>query len=66
MKQHRRQAAYEEALGITMSVDYASKIAEEADEKTALTLVASEHKTKSLWVLGVDHTGVDSGIAATG
>ena len=27
-------------------------------------MVAYEHKTKSLWVLEVDHKGVDSGIAA--
>ena len=39
-KQHRRQVAYEEAMGITMSVDYVFKIAEEADEKTAPVLVA--------------------------
>ena len=36
LKQHRRQAAYEEAMGITTSVDYVFKIAEEVDEKTAL------------------------------
>ena len=33
-KQHRRQAAYEESMGITMSVDYAFKVAEEPDDKT--------------------------------
>ena len=63
-KQHRRQAANEEAVGITMSVDYALKIAEGDDEKTAPVSVANEHKAKSLWVLEVDHKGVDSGIAA--
>ena len=62
-KQHRRQAAHEEYVGITMSVDYAFKIAEEADVKTAPILAACEHKTKSLWALEVDHKGVDSGIA---
>ena len=50
-KQHRRQDAYEEAMGITMSVDYASKIAEEADEKTTPVWLAYEHKTESLWVV---------------
>ena len=39
-KQHRTQAAHEEAMGITMSVDYAFMIAEEADDKTAPVLVA--------------------------
>ena len=63
-KQHRRQAAYEEVLGIKTSFDYAFQIAEEADDKTAPALVAYEHKTKSLWVLEVDHKGVDSVIAA--
>ena len=62
-KQHRRQSAYEEGMGRTMSVDYAFKFAEEVDEKTAPALVAYEHKTRSLWVLEVDHKGVDSGIA---
>ena len=51
-------------MGITMSVDYALKIAEEAVDKTALMLVAYEHKTKLLWVLEVNQKGVDSGIAA--
>ena len=49
---------------MTMSVGYVFKIAEEADEHMASVLVAYEHKTKSLWVLDVDHKGVDSGIAA--
>ena len=51
-------------MGITMSVDYAFKIAEEADDKTAPVLVAYEHKTKSLWVLEVEHKGADTGVAA--
>ena len=51
-------------MGISMSVDYAFKVAEEVDDKTAPVLVAYEHKTKSLWVLEVDHKGADSGIAA--
>ena len=63
-KQHGRLAAYEEAMGITMSVDSVFEIAEEADDKTASILVAYEHKTKSLWVLEVDHKGVDAGTAA--
>ena len=51
-------------MGITMSVDYAFKIAEEADDKTAPILVACEHETKSLWVLPVDHKVLDAGTAA--
>ena len=54
-KQHRRQAAYEEAMGISMSVDYIFKIAEEDGEDTAPVLVAYEHKTKSLWAGEFDH-----------
>ena len=47
-----------------MSVDYAFKIAEEADDKTASVSVAYEHRTKPLWVLEADHKRVDSSIAA--
>ena len=37
-KKHRSQAAYHEAMGKKMSVDYAFKIAEEADNKTVPVL----------------------------
>ena len=63
-RQHRRQAAYEESMGITLSVDYAFKIAEEADEKTAPILIAYEHKTGSIWAIEVDHKGADAGTAS--
>ena len=51
-------------MGITMSVDYGFKTAEEVNEKTAPVSVAYDHKTKALWVLEADHKGVVSGIAA--
>ena len=64
MRQHRRQAAYEESMGITQSVDYAFNIAEEADEKTAPILIAYKHKTGSIWSIEVDHKGADAGTAS--
>ena len=41
-------------------MDYAFKVAEEADEKTAPVLIAYEHKTGSIWAIEVDHKGADA------
>ena len=46
-------------MGIILSVDYAFKIAEEADETTAPVLIVYEHKTGSIWAIEVDHKGAD-------
>jgi hypothetical protein len=51
-------------MGVTLSLDYAFKAAEEADEKTAPVLIAYEHKTGSIWAIEVDHKGVDTGTAS--
>ena len=51
-------------MGVTLSLDYAFKVAEEADEKTAPVLIAYEHKTGSIWAIEVDHKGVDTGTAS--
>ena len=51
-------------MGITLSVDYAFKIAEEADEKTAPIFSDYELKTGSIWAIEVDHKGADSGTAS--
>ena len=40
-----RRRAQAIAIGITLSVDYTPKIAEEVDEKIAPILIAYEHKT---------------------
>ena len=63
-KQHRRQNAYEEALGVIVSIDYAFKVAEEVEEETAPILIAYDHKTQAIWAIEVDHKGVDAGIGA--
>ena len=63
-RQHRRQTADEEAMGVTLSVDYVFKIAEEVDEKMAPILIAYEHKTGSIWAIEVDHKGPDAGTAS--
>ena len=62
-KQHRRQVI-EEPLGITITLDYAFKVAEEVEADTAAVLVAYEHKTKAIWAIEVDAKGVDSGVGA--
>jgi len=63
-RQHRRQAAYEEHLGVIVSIDYAFKAADEKEAETAAIMIAYEHKTKAIWALEVDHKGVDAGTGA--
>ena len=60
--QHRQGNADEEKLGVTISVDYAFKSAEEAEDDISPILVAYDNSCKSIWTLEVDHKGVDANI----
>ena len=58
--QHRRGNPEEEKLGVTISIDYAFKSAEEAEEDVSPVLVAYDSSCKSIWVMEVEHKGVDA------
>ena len=59
---HRRGDPDEEKLGVTISIDYAFKSAEEAEDDISPVLVAFDDSCSSIWVLEVEHKGVDSNV----
>ena len=63
-RQHRRQAACEEHLGVIVSIDYAFKAADEKEAETAAIIFAYEHNTRAIWAPKVDHKGMEAGTGA--
>ena len=65
-RQHRRQAAYEESLGVTVSIDYAFMAADEKEAETAAIMIAYEHKTKAIWAFELTTRALMQGMEQTG
>ena len=60
-KKHMKRPEGEEAVGPTVSLDYAFKYDEDAEEGTKPVLVAVDRITGAIWALEVDGKGVDTG-----
>ena len=59
-RQHRRNKE-REALGPSISIDYAFKYDDETEEATSPVLVVVDAMTESIWALEVDAKGLDTG-----
>ena len=59
---HRRRDPSEERLGVTISIDYAFRTAEEAEEDLAPVLVVYDNNYESIWAMEVDAKGVEAGV----
>ena len=60
--QHRRRDPNEEKLGVTISIDYAFRTAEEAEEDLAPILVAYDNNYESIWAIEVAAKGIEAGV----
>ena len=60
-KRHLRRPEGEEAIGPSVSLDYAFKYDEETEEGTSPVLVAVDRQTGGIWALEVDGKGIDTG-----
>ena len=60
-KKHLRRPEGEEAVGPTVSLDYAFKYDDETEEATKQDLVAVDRISGAIWALEVDGKGVDTG-----
>ena len=63
MVQHMVQPSDRERLGVTVHMDYAFMVAEEAEEEMQPTLVVFDDDKESFWALGIEQKGVRKGIS---
>ena len=64
-KQHRRREAYDESMGIVVSIDYCFKLPEELEDDLSPILIAYDHRTRAIWTLEVDAKGIEAGVGTS-
>ena len=64
-KQHRMGKKEDKELGVTISLDYAFKAPEEAEDDLSPILIAYDNDKGAIWALEVEHKGVDSGVGVS-